>query len=467
MSIAPPLSDNTFLLVIKDVMKKMTRTEYEHLLVSIGQYSLIDFRDMGDYVGLSKHDLIVKSFEEGDARELLSELHQRRELASGTVSAMIKDGFEFDEEDETSENNNPGEDKHQVPADASGFLARRGKEQKPYIISDSMNSSDQERIQCKPKIVIWFNNLNDTHKTTLAVAVIGSIIGGFFYFISTIAGTFFEEVFEKSFSKGSETTTPVTIIGEIDYTAAPSNLFATGTPSPLIPETLSPSTQPSSTSTAFEKPTIYPSITETPIELCELIFEENFDSNERGWHVGDSIDYLYTNEERAVVYGVYRMSALFQENALTTSTIPTVDLKDFSLTFDVAITSKAGDGPADIVVSFRIDDSGNYYAAKFGDDGYYSLLTWDEDHFETVIDRKESDAFNLSIGVTNTFLINADGWRISMYANGTEIDGVINSSINSIGRIGIGLSGAKGMSVVGTFDNVQVCNLYETITPIP
>jgi len=285
--------------------------------------------------------------------------------------------------------------------------------------------------------------------------------------ITAILGGFARELFRKLFSVNVDLPTPVTQIVELQVTDTPSLISVTKTPSPSLTETFTPSPQPSLTSTSIEESTSDLSSIETCVELGEIVFEEVFDSNDQFWHVGDVIDYPYTDEERAVVSGIYRISALFQDDALSTSTIPFVNLKNFALAFDATFSSKSGTGPARVAVFFRIDDAGNYYTARFGDDGLYSIFIRQEEFFMPLIDWEQSDAFDLSIGVTNKFLIIADGWRLTICADGMEIASVLDSSINSVGRIGIGLSGVKGVSVVGNFDNVEVRKVHKTITPTP
>jgi len=102
MNIAHPLSDEKFLLVVEDALKLYKR-EYEELLVGIGQYTLSELREPFEYGKLSKRELIITSFEEGDTWRLLNELHQRGVLSQETLSAMALDGVVFDDGDEIPE----------------------------------------------------------------------------------------------------------------------------------------------------------------------------------------------------------------------------------------------------------------------------------------------------------------------------------------------------------------------------
>ena len=150
------------------------------------------------------------------------------------------------------------------------------------------------------------------------------------------------------------------------------------------------------------------------------------------------------------------MSVLFIEDALTTSTIPFVNPSDFYLSFDATVVDLPEDEPIRITVSFRIDEAGNYYSARFGSDGSYSLYIRDGEQFYPIVPWTESQQLSISEGAINTFAVQAKGWIISLCFNGEELVSVTDSRISTAGRIGIGLSGIKGTTSIADFDNVVV-----------
>lgn len=150
------------------------------------------------------------------------------------------------------------------------------------------------------------------------------------------------------------------------------------------------------------------------------------------------------------------MSVLFLEDALTTSTIPYINPEDFHLAFDAVIAKMPEVEPIQIAVSFRIDDVGNYYSARFGSDGKYSLYVRKGDLFLPIVQWTESDELKILEEASNSFVIQATGWIITLCVNGQELVTVVDSEISDVGRIGIGLSGLKGSTSITDFDNVIV-----------
>lgn len=436
MNIAHPLSDETFLLVVEDAMSLYKR-EYEEILVSIRQYNLTELREPFEYGELSKRELIMVSFEEGDTWTLLSELHKREVLQDDTLLAMAQDGVTFNNIDENNQSHlNDADDEDIDP---------------PEVATPAVTASIRRFA-----LINWVVSLPTREKVALIVAVIGATA----LILAAILGGFAQAFFANIFGGVDLGSTPVVAIapGQVTGTSPPP------TETPTLPEapteTSSPTSQPSLT------PTPPPTFTATTVaeDLClqqgDIVFEDDFSSNSQSWQLGDVIDYPYTDEERSIISGAYRVSAFFKEDALSTNTVPFVNSKDFWVAFEAGISNKSGTGHARIAISFRINPEGDYYSARFGDDGLFSLYLRQGEFFTPVIAWTETEAFDLAVGNTNSFQVTADGWEYTLCANGKMLAQVIDPSLNQPGRIGIGLSGEQGVSAVGHFDDVRVLEIH-------
>lgn len=252
--------------------------------------------------------------------------------------------------------------------------------------------------------------------------------------------------------------------GRVDETLTSSNLSistatsrATDLPNQQ-PEASGSEAADADTIAPFESPESPPESLAAAICLSDspIVFEDDFSDDPAQWVEAESIDYPYSLEEREIVDGLYRMSVSFKEEALTTSNIPYVNPNDFWVGFTGRVTESSEDGIIRIAISYRKDEEGNYYSARFGSDGKYSLYLRKDEFFTPIVDWKESDAFDISPGVTNQFSVIADGWTTTLCANGEVVDVVTDTSLNTKGRIGIGLSGEQGVTAIAEFDNVQV-----------
>jgi len=194
-----------------------------------------------------------------------------------------------------------------------------------------------------------------------------------------------------------------------------------------------------------------------PSSICtppaDPTFLEPFDDNSRSWSVGDNIDYPYTDETRSIQAGAYKMSTYFQEDALTQSRLPRTSAKDFFLQSDFRLTNVTPDNPVRALLAFRGTDSG-YFVARFGSDGKYSLYLRLDDYMNPIIDWKDSPAVQLSPDRTSTFAVVADGWQLTLCADGSPIDSITLPAQFTDGWLAVGVSSLKGTTSVTSIDNV-------------
>jgi hypothetical protein len=223
------------------------------------------------------------------------------------------------------------------------------------------------------------------------------------------------------------------------------------------PESSLPVPLPPPSTAAVSVPTTPPPpVADACIGRGQLIYEETFSSDDTLWSHARSIQLPYTLEDRSIVDGSYRLFASFTYDALTTIPIPYLSRKNFHLTLTATVVQRSGDGPLRIAVSFRRDQQGYYYVARFSDDGTYSLFLRSPDGFIPILDWTPTTAFDLSPDTPNEFAIVAADWIVTLCANGQELDTTLDSGHNVEGQIGIGLSGVADLSGAADFDDITV-----------
>lgn len=446
MGIAEPLSDQTFLLVEADALG-LKKEEYKDLLVRLGFYSLRELEDPFELGRLTKKQLIRASFEDHHAWPILVALYEQGVFSKQTLAAMEQDGVRLEEED-------GGDD------DASGAgRTTRGKSSQ-YANTEHPHASAEKSYMpdWAPGFRDWFRKLPVELRAAL-VALLGSILICVGTIIASIIGIIpdFFGIYGGPFA--TDTIVP--------SSGSTPSLEHSITPSDLPGPSIQPSPTSSPTGTPTPVPTVESEISE-PESACRptgsLVVEEDFQTNYRKWPIAQLADNPFTREERAVREGSYRFSAYFKEEAFTTSAVPDFWGRDLGLQFDATLLNKSGEGIARFAVKVR-QSGDEFYLARFGDDGFYSLQYWKNDSVWQVIEWTESDAFDLSLGRTNQFSILANGFELTLCANGRLIESVADPKLNSGGNVAVGLSATPGLSIVALFDNVAVYVLNENVIP--
>lgn len=199
----------------------------------------------------------------------------------------------------------------------------------------------------------------------------------------------------------------------------------------------------------------------------EILFQDDFSSNGKGWDVGiESDDYGDLNS--AMTDGQYVMTLMGkQEYYFVITPIPDFSAKDFILSMDVTILESAvGAGNMSLELSVREADgvNGRHYSFSLFNDGTSSGEVWPTKNYQDVIEfwsREANSAITLKKGVTNTISLDINGSTFTLYVNGQKIKEVTDTTINETGDISFNLGlDQPNESLTIAFDNL-------TITAIP
>lgn len=91
------LPDHILIKVITSIDSSMSRPRYEELLVELELYDFDLIRGVEEYYGLSKRDLMIKTFKENDQSLILEALRERRAINKEAKIALASIGFELGE----------------------------------------------------------------------------------------------------------------------------------------------------------------------------------------------------------------------------------------------------------------------------------------------------------------------------------------------------------------------------------
>jgi hypothetical protein len=107
-------------------------------------------------------------------------------------------------------------------------------------------------------------------------------------------------------------------------------------------------------------------------------------------------------------------------------------------------------------ITFRENDSGDYYVALFDTDGDYMVSLSHNDEWKTIRAWESSNAISLEQGNTNSFAILVKDSSFTLYANGQELATVNDTTLNEEGEIGLAVELNADQTVTVDFDNLVV-----------
>jgi hypothetical protein len=242
--------------------------------------------------------------------------------------------------------------------------------------------------------------------------------------------------------------TPATLPPSPTSTPIPSPTpIPTATPSPT--PTLSPSATPSPT------PTSNP--TSIPNPEREILLNERFDGNERGWIVGH-YEYDQSIISYEIIDGSYCVSVTFRAPDTTTWIgVPGVTLRDFGIGFDATVEETSSDLDFGIAVAFRRQEDGSLYLARFWREAVLGVEVLHDDTWR-LLGTSSSD-ISLDPGVTNRFDVFMQENSIVLYVNGRAALIADDDTLAEAGEILLGISSSDTLGTVRVaFDELVVVN---------
>ncbi len=202
---------------------------------------------------------------------------------------------------------------------------------------------------------------------------------------------------------------------------------------------------------------------EPSVSTGEILFEDDFSSNNNGWDVGLSSD-DYGEVDSTITDGQYVVTMTGkQEYFFAITSIPDFSAKDFVWSMDATILeSTASTGNMLLALSVREVDglSGKHYSFSIFNDGTSSGEVWPTKKYQDVIEfwsYEANDAITLGPGVVNKISLEVNDSTFTLYVNGQKIKEVTDATVTEAGEISFSLAMYKpGETLKIAFDNLII-----------
>ncbi|HSD84056.1 MAG TPA: protein kinase, partial [Anaerolineae bacterium] len=194
-----------------------------------------------------------------------------------------------------------------------------------------------------------------------------------------------------------------------------------------------------------------------PLPADQILFQDNFDTNQHGWPLKSKSD-DYSTDEASLVDGQFRLSMTSKRDVLWQENVPGVRAADFRFSLSATLReTTAAPGDANVSLIFRKDKESNFYRVRFDNNGRYIVALKKAGDWHILQDWRDSDAFHLEPDVPNRFAVLAKGHTFTIYANDQELTSFEDDTLPDAGRIdvGIGLDQA-GDSLTVDFDQLLI-----------
>ncbi|MEW5961512.1 MAG: serine/threonine-protein kinase, partial [Chloroflexota bacterium] len=211
--------------------------------------------------------------------------------------------------------------------------------------------------------------------------------------------------------QGVAGATPTSSGGRVQATLP---LIQAATPTPTAAPTEPAATTP--TATPSPTPEVDTNGGDTLVDLSNLmgdiLFQEDFGINRRGWHTGEQED-DYGRSNAELVDGRYRLTQNAKRDVVWWVTMDDVDFNDFMLTIDA--TPVEHNAPFAYGPIFRRTGDEDFYMFQIDTDGFFTVHLNEGGQWQTLIDYTELAAINKeglnqitiqAIGSTLTFFVN-------------------------------------------------------------
>lgn len=237
----------------------------------------------------------------------------------------------------------------------------------------------------------------------------------------------------------------ILLTAESEATAA---ALPTNTPTP----TATPTETPLPTATPTASPTL------EPRSLVPVLLRETFDTAAGGWPTGLTLNDL-GQRTAAIDNGRYQLALESTEDVVWPVSIPEISAQDFWLEFEATVVdSSTRQGGISLI--FRQADDGTRYWLHFDRTGDTYVKQWQNDDWTVLAHLPDTNAFDLSTGVTNHFSIVVDGTNLTLYANDAKLNTDVALNQNPGSPIGLGLHlHQANQNLVVNFDNLVVRNV--------
>lgn len=114
---------------------------------------------------------------------------------------------------------------------------------------------------------------------------------------------------------------------------------------------------------------------------------------------------------------------------------------------------------------FRAPDNDRGYQYGFTCDGRYSLTLWDGETTTVLVEPTQSEVINVGLDAVNRLGVAAHGAVYQLYANGSFLDEVADTTFTGPGMLGYFVRAATTDGFVVEYDNLQLWYLEDQLIP--
>jgi hypothetical protein len=411
------LNDDLLIDVAEELERKLTRNQYERLLINLGLYSLSTLKDNDEYYSLTKHNLILETLRSPQNQyDIIFEIYKRHLFSKEMSARLMQAGFDFGDTEEISEQ----KDKAILQEIAD---------------QNTIKSSTTARGTVEPK------ERQRAGKTTLTKSAKNRPVWQTVLGVLTVIGIIAAIVSGLN-----------DIFSLWDRFVVPS---WGNSPEPTI--TSLPSPEPTTTPLPSNEPTITTSLTPT----LEIFFNDDFSSKSKyPWILPNSNGGSDTNariEQGNLMVTINCPSTNPDFFCTSYIRIPQINKTDFNISFDFLYEQLTTGTSSIIAVIFRVDPlNGNYYSAQYIFDGQCTLSEY---YVGDTIGIKTKNIGlgyypNLNTNYNYSLLVNNNRFTISI--DGNVVVSEVNGDINAIGPIYLYFYVSSGGIATINIDNLLI-----------
>lgn len=232
-------------------------------------------------------------------------------------------------------------------------------------------------------------------------------------------------------------------------------IWPTATPAPTLPPPAGEPTQPAPTPSpttppqpTYAKPT--PALPPTAPPPSDILFEDDFNSPNSGWEVGDY-------DDGSVGYGDGYYFVISRQQGKAMWGLGYQDFTDLVIEVDATQVSGPANNNNGYGVKCRVQPvgtGGDGYAFLISGDGYYSIHVVSGGHYESLVDWTPTDAVRQG-NATNHLRAICDGSHLALFVNG-QLVGETEDTTYTSGDISLIAVTLEPEATEVRFDNLVV-----------
>jgi uncharacterized protein YraI len=174
---------------------------------------------------------------------------------------------------------------------------------------------------------------------------------------------------------------------------------------------------------------------------------------------------LFNNEcyQSEIIDGVYVMTAKGQEGIICWE-VSRPEMQDFYIDTMVFMPDECTANDR-FGMLFRAPDDNRGYQYGLTCDGKYTLTLWDGEQTTVLVEPTANDVINVGLDAVNRLGVAAYGGSYLLYANGTPLKEVVDTTFTDTGMVGYFVRAATTSGFVVQYDDLRVWLLADQFIP--